>query len=173
MSISRKELTAERLRERVNYDAATGIVTLRKPPIKGSGAPIGGALGSRNSKGYLEVHLDGRKYLVHRLVWLYVYGEWPDSIDHINHVRNDNRLGNLRNIPGRENQKNMKRSASNSSGVMGVSWSEQRKKWEVYITSKRKRAGIGRFSDFFEAVCARKSAERRHGFHLNHGSTAA
>lgn len=25
------------------------------------------------------------------------------------------------------------------------------------------------YHDFFEAVCARKSAERQYGFHINHG----
>jgi len=170
MSIGDKELTVERLRERVNYDANTGIMTLKTKPIKGGRTPIGGAMGSVHPKGYLYLNLDGRRYLVHRLVWMYVYGEWPDSVDHINHVRSDNRLANLRNIPGHENQKNMKLGAKNASGVPGISWSATRNKWEVYITSKRNRVSLGRFADFFEAVCTRKSAELALNFHPNHGS---
>lgn len=55
-------------------------------------------------------------------------------------------------------------------GVTGVHRNKLTGKWEVFINSNRTRHYLGLFNDFFEAVCARKSAEVKHGFHVNHGS---
>ena len=48
-----------------------------------------------------------------------------------------------------------------SSGVPGVSWSDRDKRWCAYINPSRKKLSLGNHKDFFEAVCARKSAEAR------------
>lgn len=63
---------------------------------RGNGA-TGKAVGSPKGKGYLRVHVEGRSYAVHRLIWLMHTGAWPkDQLDHINRVRTDNRIENLR-----------------------------------------------------------------------------
>ena len=59
----------------------------------------GNQLGSKTATGYLRLTLMGREYRLHRLVWLWVYGDHiPDgmTIDHINGVKTDNRVCNLR-----------------------------------------------------------------------------
>jgi hypothetical protein len=88
------KLTAERLRERLHYDAETGVFTRRV----GSGhAHAGDMAGSVHSTGYVRIGIDGGKYTAHCLAWLYVHGVWPsDQIDHINRNRSDNRIANLR-----------------------------------------------------------------------------
>ena len=88
------KLTAERLRERLHYDAGTGVFTRRV----GSGhARTGEMAGSVHSTGYVRISIDGGKYTAHCLAWLYVHGVWPpDQIDHINGNRSDNRIANLR-----------------------------------------------------------------------------
>jgi len=88
------KLKAERLRERLHYDAGTGVFTRRV----GSGhARAGDMAGTVHSTGYVRISIDGGKYTAHHLAWLYVHGLWPsDQIEHINRKRSDNRLVNLK-----------------------------------------------------------------------------
>jgi hypothetical protein len=88
------KLTAERLRERLHYDAETGVFTRRV----GSGhARAGDMAGSVHSTGYVRIGIDGGKYTAHCLASLYMNCVWPsDQIDHINGNRSDNRIANVR-----------------------------------------------------------------------------
>ena len=59
--------------------------------------PIGKEMGTINAGGYIRVTLLGYEYLVHRLIWLLTYKEWPKlSIDHIDRIKTNNRIDNLR-----------------------------------------------------------------------------
>ena len=135
----------------------------------GSGKRRGGGVTTRR---YKSVGLDGAEYQAHRLIWKYVHGEEPDYIDHINGDKHDNRIENLRNVDNAENLRNRAVSRNNNSGVMGVIWQKKIGRWVAYMHVKGKYKHIGCHTDFFEAVCARKSAERKHGFHINHGRAA-
>ena len=122
--------------------------------------------------GYRIITINRVNYLAHRLVWLWHTAEWPaDEIDHINGDRLDNRIENLRVVTCQENHKNKKLPSTNTSGVMGVCFHKQAQKWEAYIKVDGKKKYLGLFTDWFEAVCARKSAENKYGYHENHGRT--
>jgi len=89
-------ITHERLLQLVNYDPETGVFTNN---ASRKGAPAGAKTGSPKGNGYLELRLDYKAYLAHRLAWFYVHKEWPKGhIDHINHNRQDNRIANLRDV---------------------------------------------------------------------------
>jgi hypothetical protein len=61
----------------------------------------------------LYVRIDGKSYLVHRLIWLWVRGEWPqDFIDHANRDSADNRWCNIR--PANRSQNNVNSRARNT-----------------------------------------------------------
>jgi len=83
---------------------------------------IGTVAGSFDADGYVVVKIDGRRYPAHRLVWLYVKGEFPKGeIDHRNGVKADNRIGNLRDATHAENQQNQRRAHRNNKvGLLGV-----------------------------------------------------
>src|SRR5215813_12141516 len=102
-------LTHERLKELLSYDPKTGLFIWNSR---------GAVAGTTDQEGYIQIHLDGKKYRAHRLAYLYMTGEMPTQIlDHINRVRSDNRWGNLRPVTDRFNYYNCSDYSNNKSGV--------------------------------------------------------
>jgi hypothetical protein len=154
------ELDATIVREYFDYDASTGVLTWR---IQVGRSKVGAATGCLGKRGYLEVGFRGRLWKAHRLAWLHHYGHWPTmTIDHINGIKTDNRISNLRDVDARTNQQNKRVAHSNnrSSGLLGVSWSEQTKKWVASIKVSRKTRNLGHFSTAEAAHAAYVAAKR-------------
>jgi hypothetical protein len=128
--------------------------------------------GSVDNNGYVRVSILGVAVRAHRIAWAMKFGEWPPiCIDHINHVRSDNRIANLRCVSTQENLKN-RPPQKNSAGFVGVYWESVCQKWKVGIGHEGKNIYLGVHSCFGRAVKARREAERRLGFHANHGGVA-
>ncbi|MCO9872104.1 HNH endonuclease [Salmonella enterica subsp. enterica serovar Reading] len=136
------------------------------------GVKSGSQAGCKHPYGYMHVRYKGRNYKVHRAIWEMHYGAIPDgmTIDHINHVRDDNRIDNLRVVSMHENNKNASKRNDNTTGVTGVYWRKDRSEWQAKIYTDGKQVHIGYFNDFQSAVNARLSAEKKFGFHQNHGN---
>ena len=108
-------LTADRLREILHYDPATGVFYWLKQ-IKHN-LPIGSKAGTARGN-YLHIGIDQKRYYAHRLAWFYMYGEWPkQNIDHINRVGVDNRIANLRDVSQSVNCRNSERQNLYGHGV--------------------------------------------------------
>lgn len=152
-------LTQARLKEWLRYDPSTGLFTRVKA---GGGKAIVGTVISCKRAGYLQVFIEGHNYVVHRLAWLYMTGEWPKGqIDHINCERADNRWSNLRDVDQSTNMQNRKHSQTNSkTGVLGVSPSYGRFRAAIEVDGKFKH--IGRFDTIEEAQAAHLRAKRQH-----------
>jgi len=76
-------VTQAKLKEALSYNVETGVFTWNISKVgvkKGSRAECAG-------RGYVLIRINDQLYRAHRLVWLYVYGVWPNTIDHINHDR--------------------------------------------------------------------------------------
>lgn len=151
------------LRDMYVYNQYTGSLVYKK---SAGCRKVGDSVGWMDGC-YLKTKVNRKKIAVHRLIWLIVFGELPEVIDHINGDTTDNRLTNLRNVDARENSRNTKINKLNKSGLMGVSWYHG-KKWVAYI-GKAPRTSLGYSTDFFEACCLRKSAEAKMLYHINHG----
>lgn len=125
----------------------------------------------RDSNGYITLSLFGKRNIkAHRVIWLMVTGAWPTAeIDHINGVRDDNRIVNLRAVTTAENAQNRALRSDNRSGVHGVAWHKNHRKWQVSIKANGRNKHLGLFDDLDAAVAARKAAEVELGFHANHG----
>ena len=139
--------------------------------IKGQNRYTGRLAGWESSQdGYIWIRLNGRLYAAHRLVWLYVYGEFPpEFIDHINHIRNDNKLKNLRCVSHAENMKNRPLTCKNTSGYSGINYNAKNKAWQINIGVKGKSKTLGYRKDLEDAIKIRKAAEKNYGYHENNG----
>ncbi|CZW08143.1 HNH endonuclease [Enterobacter cloacae subsp. cloacae] len=94
-------------------------------------------------------------------------------MDHINGDRKDNRIANLRIVSLRQNALNRKIQSTNTSGIKGVSWCRNSKKWKASIMYEGKHINVGSFSDKQEAAEAIKKARAEiHGEFANDGGNA-
>ena len=162
-------MEASRLRYLLSYDQHTGEFMWtgagNRPAKRASTKPDTGS-------GYVRIKVDGRSYLRSRLAFLYMTGLMPaDQIDHIDGNRSNDSWGNLRPATSSENAKNRKTPSNNTTGVIGLHWHKAVGKWYATIKVSQKPQYLGVFDDWFDAVCARKSAENKFNFHPNHGRT--
>lgn len=151
-----KELTQARVKELLDYNPETGVFTWRFS--RGGAAVAGGKAGSLNQRGYVALTVDCRKWLAHRLAWLYVHGNCPDGIDHINGNCADNRIANLRPASQTFNLGNTRKHSNNTSGFKGVTFCRSTGRWMAQISKDRKHTKIGRFDtpeEAHKAYCAK------------------
>ena len=153
--MEKKVLTAENVREVFDYDEETGKLYWRVDSNKNNlaGSEAGKLYGDQR---YLKISW-GRCILVHRVVWLWFYGEWPKyTVDHIDGDKFNHRLENLRDVTTQENSKGFK-TPYGSMQINGVSHSSGR----FIVKIRRDKIGytLGSYETLLEAACARKSAE--------------
>ena len=126
------------LKEILSYNKETGIFARKNGKI----------VGWKDRFGYLRVEIKGKSYFLHRLAWLYEFGEFPPiSIDHINNERSDNRICNLRLATRSQNLCNVRKTKRNTSGIKNVSFHKESKKWRVVVSVKGKNKSFGLYHD--------------------------
>lgn len=165
-------LTQERLKEVLHYNPETGIFTRR---IRTSNSvhvgDVAGTIKRCAGKRYISIRVNSKKHSAHRLAVLYMTGKFPDDqVDHDDGNGLNNKWLNLNEVTGLQNSKNQRKRSTNTTGCMGVCWVKQEEAWRSRINVNNVSSYLGYFTDFFEACCARKSAENKYGFHPNHGT---
>lgn len=164
--MAKADLTAEQLRELLNYNPETGIFTWA---VQGRNRPVGGVVGSKDHRGYIQASIgtkaDRLRIYMHRAAWAYVHGVWPThDIDHINHDKSDNRIANLRELTRSLNQQNqIKAHANNKSGYLGV-YANKKGRKQPYIAcifANGRAVHLGAFDTAEEAHAAYVEAKRR------------
>jgi len=159
--MAKADLTAQRLRELLNYDPETGVFTWRvRRRSFAARATVGAIAGSQHGNGYIEIGIDGYSYYAHRLAWLHMYGEWPEnSIDHIDRCRANNAWKNLRQATYKQNQENRSVRADSGSGLKGVKLLPSGR-WRAQIKHNFVPIHIGVYDTPEQAAAARAEAER-------------
>lgn len=123
---------------------------------------------------YRKGAIDGRTLMAHRVIFKMLRGYDPVQIDHDNGDGLDNRLCNLFDRTSSQNSRNRAISKANKSGITGVCWAAHVGKWLASIRGENhKIIHLGFFTDLNAAAAARRAAEKRLGYHPNHGRRAA
>lgn len=156
-------LLAARVRELLHYDPLTGIFTRRVRTAQrhqvGDRADF--LIKSGHQAGYYRVSFDSKRYLAHRVAWLYVLGVWPsDDIDHRDTDRGNNRIDNLRDVGGQMNSENIRRPRAGKCGLLGVHAHQGR--WRARLQVNKRSIDLGCFDTQEEAHQAYVEGKRKH-----------
>lgn len=128
------------------------------------------ALTAVDAWGYRIGSIFGAQYRAHCVVWALTHGSWPeDQVDHINHDKSNGSPDNLRAATHSENGRNQPLHKNNKSGFNGVSWDRHINRWVARIRAEGRYLCLGRFKNIDDAIAARKAANLRYGYHVNHG----
>lgn len=132
------------------YCPGTGEFRWRVDKGRVKAGDVAGSVDS--STGYLQIRANYKLFLGHRLAWFMIHGEMPSGvIDHINRNRSDNRITNLRDTSQRKNQWNRNLNKNNTSGVSGVYWSRNCKKWHARLEDMGRKVDLGMYSELSDA----------------------
>jgi hypothetical protein len=159
------------LKTQLHYNPETGCFTwlvckkgLRAGTVSNNITTAGGG------KMYKRIRIDQKDYLAHRLAFLYMTGSFPkETVDHIDGDGLNNIWSNLRDVSISENNRNLRIRSDNSSGITGVTRRSDGKKWVAQIWVNGKFKYLGFFEEIEDAAAARYTAEKKYGFHKNHG----
>lgn len=127
-------ITAEELRRLVDCDLESGTLIWRHRPELSkwwnetfAGKPVA----TSTRKGYVYVTICDVDYRLHRLIWLWAYGEWPKhTIDHIDLDKTNNRLSNLRDVSATVNAMHRRDSKL---GIRRVELPDGSERWSIAL----------------------------------------
>lgn len=166
-------ITFEEAKELFTYDRETGIIKWRKRTNKRQrGDRVAGCTRS-NGNGYTQIGINGKQYGAHRIAMLLSFGFCGDEleVDHLNHIRDDNRLANLRFVTRLENNRNKSRHSNNTTGITGVHYRKDKRKYVAQIKVNGVIINLGSFVTLEEATEVRGAAEIKYKFNVGHGAT--
>lgn len=160
----------EYLHEALHYSPSDGLLTWKERPLthfkfkrdylgwnkRFAGTP---AFRKVDKDGYLQGHINNRRYQAHRIIWFMFHGEMPKMLDHRDNVRSHNWIENLRICTNAQNQMNSK--CRSKTGFKGV-----RRTADKFTDAKRYQAGI-MVSGKAIFLGLYPSAEEAHAAYLN------
>ena len=137
--------------------------------IARQGIKIGNKAGCVSNSGYLRTDINRKKYLNHRIIFLYHHGYLPKFLDHIDNNKINNRVENLREATSHQNNCNTKTRTDNTSGIKGVCWDKDVKKWRVQLQVNGKKTHIGIYADIELAeLVVTEARNKYHGEFAKH-----
>ena len=155
-------ITQERLHELFDYKDGSLIRKSNRGRGKSGGRwKAGTSLGHRVGTGYFLASVDYSTYKLHRLVWLWHKGSFPEKhLDHIDGNPSNNQIENLREATDAQNMQNQRKPRINNKlGVQGVYAVKQR--FRAVLTTNGKTKHLGYFETAELAHQAYLDAKRK------------
>jgi len=126
--------------------------------------------GTINLRGYIQIGYKRKNYMAHKLIFLMHHGYLPEIVDHIDNNRANNKIENLREATLVQNRWNSLKRSDNTSGIKGITWHKQVKKWYVRCHVDNKIYNLGCYQDMNEAKeVLEKFRKEAHGEFANNG----
>lgn len=156
-----KEISQSYIKSIFNYDPDSGVITFRH-----SRKP----LSTMSSNGYLVARLGNELFMSHRIAWVISNGMIPEGVevDHIDGDKLNNMIENLRLVSHSGNMKNVGNRKSNTSGVTGVTITNNGK-YRARVKSHGKYILDVRCGTLEEAKDMVMKVRRESGFTDRHG----
>ena len=159
-------VTGDYVMERLLYDPETGDFFYRQRPLSHFSSSracnawnarfSGAKTGTTDSRGYLQIKIDGVRHLAHRLAFLYQGVECPELVDHIDRVKTNNSWRNLRPANRSQNAANSNR--SKESGI----FLRKSGNYSAQICIDYKIKHLGTFKTKREAISVYSDAAKKH-----------
>jgi hypothetical protein len=162
--LNKEVLTQARLRQLLSYSPESGLIVWRRRSNNSqfNSHFAGKIAGTKQSAGYIQIGIDGKKYLAHRLVFLYIRGSFPrGNVDHVNHIPSDNRFENLRSGSQSQNRANSRQPCTNTSGKKGVYYRRDYGNWFAQIHKDGKTIYLGIHDSIDQAAAAYAAAAKQ------------
>jgi len=154
-------LTAEQVRAALDYDPETGLFVWKQRldmSVQWNGQYAGHPAGGPRRIGYRYIAINSRRYASHRLAWVIMTGEWPETeMDHKDGNPSNNRWDNLRLASREQNLANIRGHKDSRCGLKGATYNKLRGTWQAQIMANRKVYHLGVFptaQEAHEAYCA-------------------
>lgn len=149
-------LTQAELKSFLHYEAETGLFTWLK---NNKNSLVKGCVAGHTRKDKrVLIRINSKSYYAHRLIWLYIYGNFPNlQIDHIDRNPSNNKLINLREATNQQN--NFNKSYTNRSILKTKGVSKKGRKYyaAIKVDGKHIRSPgfktIEEASKFYENIC--------------------
>lgn len=156
----RNDLTQQQVRDLFDYSPDAGLLIWKVERYRKHPGDVAGCIHKIKNKDYwcVSVSVNYKRYLAHRIIWLWVTGEWPDKeIDHKDRDGTNNRWLNLRKASHPQNGKNLSLKKTNTTGFSGVS-KARNGRYRARIMVNRKEIYLGEFASVEEAAKVRRRA---------------
>jgi len=111
---------------------------------------------------YKKINVFRKTMYLHRAIFLWHHGYQPKVIDHLNGDSLDNRIENLRPATQSQNCANQRLKKNNTSGIKGVQFRKDTKRWTAHVMVNRKNISLGNFDSREEAAKAYEQGSKKY-----------
>ena len=158
---------ADEVRAALDYNPATGVLTWRHRLERSRhwntryAGTLAGYQTRQANTSYLQINLNGRKLMGHRLAFLWMTGAMPHEVDHRDMNGLNNSWVNLRSCTRSQNKANRPWQRGAKVETKGVSFTHTGRRYRARIKVMGKEMHLGCFATPEEAHAVYMAAARR------------